>query len=184
MTDRTDRRDLQLRARRTTGRGRRSSRWLLFAGALAVCAPAVVMSPSTAIAQPQGPADEARALADKGGEILKKAKRRRGKRKTAMLADGLREYARAWLLVSRHKLEKADPELARSIGAAITEANKMPEVAELRAELLEQAVTAAGEEKIEAAYEALEKVRNLDPRDPAVGYALEVIAPMADGGSR
>ncbi len=129
-----------------------------------------------------GPVEDARSLADEGKEILEKADKARANKKPLMLAEGLRKYARAYLLLTSRKLENDAPDLLQSISDAIKDTNALPEVAQMRRELLGKAIAAAETGKLTEAYDHLASLRDLDPREWTVEYALTVIGQRMEGG--
>ncbi|MCA9558152.1 MAG: hypothetical protein H6704_21310 [Myxococcales bacterium] len=129
-----------------------------------------------------GPVEDARSLADEGKEILEKADKARANKKPLMLAEGLRKYARAYLLLTSRKLENDAPDLLQSISDAIKDTNALPEVAQMRRELLGKAIEAAETGKLTEAYDHLASLRDLDPREWTVEYALTVIGQRMEGG--
>lgn len=129
-----------------------------------------------------GPVEDARSLADEGKEILEKADKARANKKPLMLAEGLRKYARAYLLLTSRKLENDAPDLLQSISDAIKDTNALPEVAQMRRELLGKAIAAAETGKLTEAYDHLANLRDLDPREWTVEYALTVIGQRMEGG--
>jgi hypothetical protein len=129
-----------------------------------------------------GPVEDARSLADEGKEILEKADKARANKKPLMLAEGLRKYARAYLLLTSRKLENDAPDLLQSISDAIKDTNAQPEVAQMRRELLGKAIAAAETGKLTEAYDHLASLRDLDPREWTVEYALTVIGQRMEGG--
>lgn len=127
------------------------------------------------------PIEEARQMVDDGKKLLDdadKAKRDKG----AMLAEGLKKYARAYLLITGRKLQNDAPDLLQEISDQIARVNAMPEVTVMRQELLAKAVDAATGGKLTEAYDHLANLRDLDPREWTVTYALEVIGQNMEGG--
>jgi len=139
---------------------------------------ALLLTPLTALA---GPVEDARMMVDEGSKILAKAKRTRRK-KAERLADGLKRYARAWLLITGRKLQNDAPDLLKEIGDTIAETNTLPEVVEMRRSLLTRAIDATAEGKLTEAYDLLANLRDLDPRQRSIDYALRVIGQRMEGG--
>ena len=116
-----------------------------------------------------------------GDGLLKKAKRARRRKKTGLLADGLKKYARAYLLLTGRKLQNDAPDLLQKIGEQLAATNGMAEVAALRQQLLKDAINATVDGRLTDAYDHLAALRDLDPRDPTVDYALGVIGQKMEG---
>ncbi len=152
-------------------------RWALI---LLLMVPAqLLMLPARGLA---GPVEDARALANEGQDILEKAGKARGDKKPLMLAEGLRKYARAYLLLTSRKLENDAPDLLQEISDHIKDTNGMPEVSTMRRDLLAKAIDAAEEGKLTESYDHLASLRDLDPREWTVDYALTVIGQRMEGG--
>ncbi len=133
-----------------------------------------------------GPVEDAREMVEEGAGLLKKAKsrryRNRAKKKRGYLRDGLKKYARAYLLITGRKLHNDAPDLLEEIGQTIKTVNTMPEVQDMRREFLGKAIDAAAEGKLTEAYDHLANLRDLDPRVRTVEYALSVIGQRMEGG--
>lgn len=129
-----------------------------------------------------GPIEDAKAQADKGADLMKKAdKARRKKDKPGLYADALKQYATAHKIIVSSKLQNDAPELFAQIVAAISKMNETQEVQTLRRDLLKQAIDAAVAEKLSEAYDRLADLRDLDPRIKTVEYALNVVGEFAGG---
>lgn len=135
--------------------------------ALGVC-----LVSSTAFA---GPVEDAKAMTDEGRALLDEAAKARPDKKGDILVQGLKKYARAYLLITGRKLQNDAPDLLQEIGNRIAAANGAPEVARLRQDLLARATQAAIDGKLTDAYDHLASLRDLDPRDLTVEYAMSVI---------
>ncbi len=132
----------------------------------------LVMAASPALA---GPVEDAKAMADEGRALLDDAAKARADKKAEMLSQGLKKYARAYLLITGRKLQNDAPDLLQEIGNRIAQANGAPEIASLRQDLLGKAVQASIDGKLTDAYDHLASLRDLDPRDLTVEYAMSVI---------
>ncbi len=137
-----------------------------------------LLAPQAAFA---GPVEDARQMVEEGKAILGKAERAR-RNKGEMLAEGLKKYARAWLLLTGRKLQNDAPDLLQEIGDKIAETNGQPEVIAMRQDLLTKAIDAAVAGKLTEAYDNLASLRDLDPREWTVEYALGVIGQRMEGG--
>ena len=144
----------------------------------AVLLGALLLVPNGAVA---GPVEDARAMVDEGKALLAKAAKSR-RDKSQLLADGLKKYARAYLLLTGRKLQNDAPDLLQEIGDKIAETNTLPEVVEMRRNLLKQAIDASIDGKLTEAYDHLASLRDLDPREWTVEYALSVIGQRMEGG--
>jgi hypothetical protein len=122
-----------------------------------------------------GPVEDAKAMADEGRALLDDAAKARADKKADMLSQGLKKYARAYLLITGRKLQNDAPDLLQEIGNRIAQANGAPEIARLRQDLLGKAVQASIDGKLTDAYDHLASLRDLDPRDLTVEYAMSVI---------
>lgn len=129
-----------------------------------------------------GPIEDARAFVKKGQEHLGKAKKKRGKKKSALLADGLKEYARAYIVITTRNLENDAPDLLQEISDQIKELNEKPEIIERRQTLMTEAVTATEEARMTDAYDRFAELRFIDPRKWTINYALTVIGQRMEGG--
>lgn len=138
-----------------------------------------LLLPSVAVADPL---DDARAMVAEGRAALDKAGKARPADKSALLADGLKKYSRAYLLLTRRKLQNDAPDLLKEIDEQIAQANALPEVAAMRRDLLKKAIDAAIEGKLTQSYDQLAALRELDPRELTVEYALTVIGERMEGG--
>lgn len=122
-----------------------------------------------------GPVEDAKAMADEGRALLDDAGKAKPDKKADMLTQGLKKYARAYLLITGRKLQNDAPDLLQEIGNRIAAANGAPEIARLRQDLLARATQAAIDGKLTDAYDHLASLRDLDPRDLTVEYAMSVI---------
>lgn len=122
-----------------------------------------------------GPLEDARSMADSGRELLEKAKKAKAASRGAAYATALERYAKAYLLIVNQNLRNDAPDLLTEIGEAIVAANQIPEVAQLRQDLLTQAIDATIAGEMENAWDHLASLRNLDPREWTVEYALGVV---------
>lgn len=130
-----------------------------------------------------GPIEDARAFVDKGREQLDKAEKTRNKKKKLeMLVGGLREYARAYIIITSRKLENDAPDLLQEISDRIKEANERPEVVERNDELRAEAIAATEEGRLTDAYDRFNELRFIDPRKWTINYALTVIGQRMEGG--
>ncbi len=120
-------------------------------------------------------------MVDEGKAILAKAAKTR-RNKSKLLAEGLKKYARAYLLLTGRNLQNDAPDLLQEIGDKIAETNTLPEVVEMRRSLLTKAIDAAIAGKLTEAYDHLASLRDLDPREWTVEYALAVIGQRMEGG--
>lgn len=126
-----------------------------------------------AFAEPLG---DAKALVEEGEKVLKKASKVRKRKKRAQkLSEGLRKISEAYLLLTTHELQNDAPELLSRIGDQLARTNALSEIAELRQQLLAKAIDATIAGKLPEAHDALTKLKELDPRDPTVDYALTVV---------
>ncbi len=141
--------------------------------ALALSAPAAALA---------DPLDDARAMVGEGKAELEKAAKAKPADKPNLLAEGLKRYSRAYLLLTRRKLQNDAPDLLNEISEQIAQANGLPEVAAMRRELLKKAIDAAVEGQLTQAYDQLAALRELDPREWTVEYALTVIGQRMEGG--
>jgi hypothetical protein len=141
--------------------------------ALALSAPAGALA---------DPLDDARAMVTEGKAELEKAAKAKPADKPTLLAEGLKRYSRAYLLLTRRKLQNDAPELLNEISEQIAQANGLPEVAAMRRDLLKKAIDAAVEGQLTQAYDQLAALRELDPREWTVEYALTVIGQRMEGG--
>ena len=122
-----------------------------------------------------GPVEDAQAMASEGKVLLDGAAKAKGDKKTEQVANGLRRYARAYLLITERKLQNDAPDLLKDITAHIEQGNVLPEVVALRQALLSKALTATIEGRLTEAYDQFASLRDLDPRDSTVEYALTVV---------
>lgn len=128
-----------------------------------------------------GPIEDAKAKAEEGDALMKKAEKARKNQKTGLLVDALKQYATAHKIIVSSKLQNDAPELLTQIVTAIQTANALPEVETLRRDLLKQAIDAAAADKLAEAYDRLADLRDLDPRIKTVDYALNVIGDNVGG---
>lgn len=122
-----------------------------------------------------GPLEDARAMADEGRAHMDASAKARGEKKADLIAQGLRKYARAYLLITGRKLQNDAPDLLQDIGARIEQGNASAEVVTLRRGLMTKAMDATIEGRLTEAYDHLASLRDLDPRDLTVEYAMSVI---------
>lgn len=122
-----------------------------------------------------GPVEEAQAMASEGKDLLEGAAKAKGDKRLEQIASGLRRYARAYLIITERKLHNDAPDLLKDVTARIESANALPEVAALRQTLLSKALTATIEGRLTEAYDQFASLRDLDPRDATVEYALTVV---------
>lgn len=140
--------------------------WLLIAAC--VCAPITV-----AFAEPLS---DAKTLMEEGEKLLEKAsKERRKSRRADKLAEGLKKISEAYILITTHDLQRDAPELLQKLGDQLARTNGLAEITELRQSLMAKAIDASVAGKMSEAYEALARLKELDPRDPVVDYALTVV---------
>jgi hypothetical protein len=132
----------------------------------------LLLAPAAAIA---GPLEDARAMADEGRTLMDAAAKVRGDKKADLIAQGLRKYARAYNMITDRKLQNDAPDLLKDIGARIEQGNASVEVMNLRRGLMTKAMDATVEGKLTEAYDHLASLRDLDPRDLTVEYAMSVI---------
>ncbi len=130
-----------------------------------------------------GPIEDAREFVDKGRKQLDKAeKTRRKSKKLDLLVEGLKEYARAYIIITSRKLENDAPDLLQEISDRIKEANERPEVVERSDELRAEAIAATEEGRLTDAYDRFNELRFIDPRKWTINYALTVIGQRMEGG--
>lgn len=130
-----------------------------------------------------GPIEDANAMVAAGDDFLEKADKARKKtQKPELYQQGLQQYARAYMLITSRKLQNDVPDLLKKIDAKFDEVGKVSEVQEMREGLLQRAIDATIEGKLETAYDLLASLKELDPRDPSVDYALSVIVQRMEGG--
>lgn len=122
-----------------------------------------------------GPVEDAKAMADEGKTLLTDAAKAKPDKRAEMLTQGLKKYARAYLLITGRKLQNDAPDLLQEIGNRIATANSAPEISHLRQDLLARATQSAVDGKLTDAYDHLASLRDLDPRDLTVEYAMSVI---------
>lgn len=140
---------------------------------------ALLAAPAIVVA---GPVDDARGMVESGKDLLAKAEKAKGPARAETYAAGLKQYAKAYLLITNQKLQNDAPDLIPDIGEAIATANRAPEVVEMRQALLKQAIDAAVQNEMEKAWDHLAALRDLDPREWTVEYALGVIGQRMGGG--
>lgn len=139
-----------------------------------------LLAPVTAFA---GPIEDAKNFAEEGQKQLDKAKKTRNKKKKLeLLVGGLREYARAYVIITSRKLENDAPDLLQQISDSIKEANELPEVVERSDELRAEAIAATEEGRLTDAYDRFNELRFIDPRKWTINYALTVISQRMEGG--
>ncbi len=147
-----------------------------------ICALLVLVAPAGALAEGEGPVAVAQAMVVEGKKLIKKAKRKRGKKKPKMLAEGLKKFARAYLMLTTRKLQNDAPDLLQEISDQIAATNRLPLVAQMRRDLLAKAIDASVAGKLTEAYDFLASLRDLDPREWTVEYALGVLGQRMEGG--
>jgi hypothetical protein len=140
---------------------------------------AALLAPGAALADPL---DDAKGMAAEGKAALEKANKAKPADKPALLAEGLKKYSRAYLLLTRRKLQNDAPDLLQEISDQIAQANALPEVAAMRRDLLKKAIDASVDGQLTQAYDQLAALRELDPREWTVEYALTVIGQRMEGG--
>ncbi len=114
-------------------------------------------------------------MADEGRTLLDDAGKAKADKRADLLSSGLKKYARAYLLITGRKLQNDAPDLLQEIGNRIATANGTPEISKMRQDLLTKAVQASSDGKLTDAYDDLASLRDLDPRDLTVEYAMSVI---------
>lgn len=130
-----------------------------------------------------GPVEDAKGMLTAGDEFFDKAeKTRKKKERPELLQQGLQQYARAYMLITTRKLQNDVPEVVKQIESKFDAMNKDPEVQALQQDLLKRAVDATIAGKLEAAYDLLASLKELDPREWTVDYALSVIVQRMEGG--
>lgn len=130
-----------------------------------------------------GPIEDARSFVDKGRKQLDKAeKTRRKAKKLDLMIGGLREYARAYVIITSRKLENDAPDLLQEISDRIKEVNEKPEVVEKSDTLRAEAIAATEEGRLTDAYDRFNELRFIDPRKWTINYALTVIGQRMEGG--
>lgn len=130
-----------------------------------------------------GPIEDARGFVETGRDKLDQAKKTRNKKKKLdLLVEGLREYARAYIVITSRKLENDAPDLLQEISDQIKEANEMPEIVERSDELRAEAISATEEGRLTDAYDRFNELRFIDPRKWTINYALSVIGQRMEGG--
>ena len=127
-----------------------------------------------------GALEDARAMVAEGRKILTKAEKAR-KKKDELYAEGLKKYAQAYIVIKNQKLRNDAPDLVAEIGEQIAKANRAPEVVKMRETLITQAIDAASAGELEKAYDTMALLRDLDPREWTVEYALTVIGERMGG---
>jgi len=140
---------------------------------ISACTIALLMVlPSVSVA---GPVEVAKEHVAQGAKELKRAKRMRGKRKVKALTKGLKSYSAAYKLIKSRRLENDAPDLLESISRQIKETGNQPEIRKLRQEVRAKAIAATEAGKYSEAYDQFEQLRDLDPRDSSIEYAMRVI---------
>lgn len=129
-----------------------------------------------------GPIEDAENMVKEGDKILKKAKRKRGRKKSKELTKALKKYSRAFLLITGRNLQHDAPDLFEKINQSIQKANEINEIQDMRRNFLAKAIDSAAAGKLTEAYDHLATLRDLDPRDSAVEYSLSVIGQRMEGG--
>ena len=127
-----------------------------------------------------GALEDARAMVAEGRKILTKAEKAR-KKKDELYAEGLKKYAQAYIVIKNQKLRNDAPDLVAEIGEQIAKANRAPEVVKMRETLITQAIDAASAGELEKAYDTMALLRDLDPREWTMEYALTVIGERMGG---
>ena len=140
---------------------------------ISLCAVALsLLLPAASLA---GPVEDAKALVSQGAKSLKRGKRARGKRKVRFLTASLKSYSRAYMLIKSRRLENDAPDLLEQISKRIKETGESPEIRKLRQDVRKKAIAATEAGKYSEAYDQFERLRNLDPRDANIEYAMTVI---------
>ncbi len=140
---------------------------------ISACALAFFMvMPSVSLA---GPVEVAKENAARGAKEIKRAKRLRGKRKIAALTKGLKNYSEAYMLIKSRRLENDAPDLLERISRQIKDTGNQPEIRKLRQDIRAKAIAATEAGKYSEAYDQFERLRDLDPRDSSIDYAMRVI---------
>lgn len=122
-----------------------------------------------------GPVEEAKEMVTAGDTLLKEVEKAKPPMRLQAQAEAIKKFARAHMLITSQKLQNDAPELLKDIEKRLDDANAVPEVANLRRDLLTQAIDAAAADQLTKAYDHLAAARDLDPRDRTVEYALRVI---------
>lgn len=122
-----------------------------------------------------GPVEEAKEMVAAGDGLLKEAEKAKPPKRLEVQADAIKKFARAHMLITSQKLQNDAPDLLKDIEKRLDDANALPEVANLRRDLVTQAIEAAANDQLTKAYDHLAAARDLDPRDRTVEYALRVI---------
>ncbi|MFN3202145.1 MAG: hypothetical protein ACE366_27320 [Bradymonadia bacterium] len=132
---------------------------------------------ATALSAHAEPLADAKTLATEGEKTLKKASRIKKRSKRAgKLAEGLKKISEAYVLITTHELQNDAPELLQKINDHLARTNALTEISELRQQLMAKAIDATVAGKMNEAYETLARLKELDPRDPNVDYALTVVS--------
>ncbi|MBU1897331.1 hypothetical protein KKB55_06135 [Myxococcota bacterium] len=129
-----------------------------------------------------GAIEDAEKMVEEGDKILKTAKKKRGKKKSAQLVEALKKYSRAYLLITARNLQHDAPDLFEKINQSIQKSNEMTEIQDMRRDFLSKAIDAASSGELTKAYDHLATLRDLDPRDSEVEYSLSVIGQRMEGG--
>lgn len=138
-----------------------------------------LVAPVTAFA---GPIEDARSSVEEGRAQFDKAKKtRKKKKKLELLVGGLRDYARAYIVITSRKLENDAPDLLQEISDQIKEANELPDIVKRRDELRAEAIAATEEGRLTDAYDRFNELRFIDPRKWTINYALTVIGQRMEG---
>lgn len=152
---------------------RLSAKWSLLALVAGLSLPTLAVA---------GPVEDARGIVDEGRKFLDEADRAKAPQRGELLSQGLARYSQAYKLLVSRKLQNDAPDLLKEIDAKIASANGLPEVVELRKALLGKVVQAAVDGKMTDCYDHLARLRELDPREWTVEYALGVVSQRMEGG--
>ncbi len=144
-----------------------------------LCLAFALALPTTAVA---GALEEARGMVEEGRDLLAKAEKARGAKRGEAYAQGLKKYAQAYIVITNQKLRNDAPDLVTEIGEQIAKANRAPEVVAMREQLIAEAIESSAAGNMEKAWDTLARLRDLDPREWTVDYALTVVGERMGGG--
>ncbi len=125
-----------------------------------------------------GPIEDATAAQSAGEKSLKRGKRRKRK---SLILKGLSQLGGALILLKDGKLENDAPALIEQLEASILKANELEPVIEEKAELRGAIVSALEKGELASAFEALGRLRTLDPADSAVLYSWRTLKAKVGG---
>ena len=125
-----------------------------------------------------GPIEDATAAQSAGEKSLKKGKRRKRK---SLILKGLSQLGGALILLKDGKLENDAPALIEQLEASILKANELKPVLEEKTELRGVIVRALAKGELAPAFEALGRLRTLDPSDSAVVYSWRTLKAKVGG---